>query len=673
MRRSGLAEAAGTGGRAEPATDSGSIDEARSTGLFRSLCETLEEHAVRTPDAVAVQSDDRSLTYRELDRSANRLARKLRRGGVGPDGLVAICMERSPEQMVALLGALKAGGAYLPLDPSYPAERIAFLFEDSAAAWLLTDASSSARLPRIRPATLILDPALSALQGEVEEPPEWRISPESLAYVIYTSGSTGSPKGVLIPHRALSGFALAAIETYGLSRRDRVLQFTSIGFDMSVEEIFPTWASGATLVLRGPEMLGSARNFLAECDRRDVQVLNLPTAYWHQLTQEILEEHLDLPPALRVLVIGGERVRPDLVAAWQERFAGGVRLFNGYGPTETTVVATAFEVPPVWSALEDVPIGRPLPGVEAFVLDELRRPVPGGTAGELYLGGRGVARGYLNRADLTAERFVESPLSPELGSRLYRTGDRVAVRPDGELAFLGRLDEQVKIRGYRVEPGEIEASLAGHPDVREALVTAEPASHGGSRLVAYVIPAAARDAGAGGFSEDLRAFLESRLPEYMIPAVFVPLRSWPLTRNGKVDRSALPAPGSERPDAHEPLTAPRTPEESLLLEIWLGVLGMDRIGIHDDFFLLGGHSLLALRVISRVRDRCGVELPLRALFDAPTIAGMAQALSGNGARPVPGLPPIRPRPRPAGGPARSAGGEPPAGDPGDSPAPKTPS
>ncbi|MEO8429877.1 MAG: amino acid adenylation domain-containing protein [Acidobacteriota bacterium] len=610
---------------------------AKSTVPFRSFCQTFEQQAVRTPDAVAVESVDRSLTYVDLDRSANRLARLLRRRGVGPDVLVAICMERSPELMVALLGVLKAGGAYLPLDLAHPAERIAFLFEDSEARLLLTDSPPAARLPSIRPSKVALDAQMSSLEGESAKSPEWPILPDTLAYAIYTSGSTGAPKGALIPHRALASFAPVAIETYGLTSADRVLQFSSIGFDLSVEEILPTWAAGATVVLRSQEMLGSARHFLEECGRRNVSVVNLPTAYWHQLALGVIQERLELPPALRLVVIGGERVLPELVAGWQNRFGRRVRLLNAYGPTETTVTATAFEVPSTWVGSEDVPIGRPIGGVEAVVLDELGGRVSAGVAGELYIGGPGVARGYLKRPELTAERFVERPPGLEGDSRLFRTGDRVRLRSDGELELLGRLDNQVKIRGYRVEPGEVEALLSGHALVREAVVTAAPAAHGGNHLVAYVIPARGGDETGGNgrpsLSRELRTFLEARLPEYMVPASFVAIESWPLTPAGKVDRLALRRPASERPDTGRPYAPPATagallPQDTLelvLLKIWERVLGVP-VGGSDNFFELGGHSLLAVKLFSEIEREFGRSLPLATLFQAPTVETLAARL-----------------------------------------------
>jgi amino acid adenylation domain-containing protein len=458
------------------------------------------------------------------------------------------------------------------------------------------------------------------------------VHPDNAAYVIYTSGSTGRPKGVVVSHRALANYATAAVDLYGVTPSDRVLQFASLSFDASAEEIYPAMLGGAALVLRTEEMLTDAATFFARCAEWGVTVLDLPTAYWHELVSGLERGAIRLPDRVRLVIIGGERALPERVAAWRRHVGDGVRLVNTYGPTEASVVATMAElqgreeVPMLADQpLPAVPIGRPVPNGRVYVLDREMRPLPVGARGELYVGGAGVARGYLGRPELTAERFVPDPFGAEPGARLYRTGDVARWRRTGELEFVGRADEQVKVRGFRVEPGEIEDLLLRHHSVREAVVAAREDEPGRTRLVGYVVPVDQAPSVA-----DLRAHLKAELPEYMVPAAFVVLDALPKTGSGKVDRRALPAPEAPGVPA-DAYVAPETEAERRLADIWAEVLRVERVGTRDDFFALGGHSLLATQVVSRVRQAFGAELPLRTIFEHPTVGELAALLPADAA------------------------------------------
>ncbi len=581
----------------------------------------VDEQAERTPHAVAVALAGETLTYGELGRRGRALAHHLRGRGVGPETRVGVYLDRSPELLVALLGVLGAGGAYVPLDPQSPRDRLAQLAEDAGIAVLLTRERLFAELPgSVAAEAVFLDADRERIEAEPAAAPEAPVFPESAAYVIYTSGSTGKPKGVVVPHGALAGFTAAARGAYGIGPADRVLQFASVAFDASAEEIWPTLASGARLVLRTEEMLGSARLFLEACREWGITVLDLPTAYWHELVAELSEEAgADLPAALRLVIIGGERALPERLRAWRERFGARVRLVNTYGPTEATVVATLCDLQEAEddpsSAPRHVAIGRALGHARAYVLDPRGEPAPVGVPGELYLGGGGVARGYLGDPSRTAGAFVPDPFTGVAGARLYRSGDRVRWRAEGTLEFIGRVDQQVKIRGFRVEPGEVEAVLSRQPGVEDAAVVAREDAPGQPRLVAYVVLAEPAPP-----VSVLRAALKAELPPYMVPAAWVVLDALPLTPGGKTDRRALPAPDWGAEGEH---VAPRTATEEVLAGIWEEVLELERVGAHDNFFERGGHSLLATRVVSRVASSLGAELPLRTVFEAQTVAELA--------------------------------------------------
>jgi len=603
------------------------------------LCihQLVEQQAERAPDAVAVvaparqvtDGGERHLTYRQLNERANRLAHYLRKRGVGPDTLVGICAERSIDMMVGLLGILKAGGAYVPLDPAYPKERLAYIMEDARLQVLVTQQRLVNDLPATAGEIIQLDADWPTIAGESGANPICTVTPDNLAYVIYTSGSTGKPKGVLVPHRGVVNHNTAMLKAFRLQAADCVLQFATINFDTAAEEIYPTWYSGATLVLRPAGELLTGSDLVRLIEEEHITVLDLPTAYWHEWVYELSLLNKPLPPSLRLVVVGGEKASAERYATWC-RLAGDVAWLNGYGPTEGTIVATLYD--PYLSMSTDraeVPIGRPIANVQVYVLDRHMQPVPVGVVGELYIGGVGVARGYLNQPELTAEKFIPDPFSSEIPGvspasaiprRLYRTGDLARYRPDGHIEFLGRADGQVKVRGFRIELGEIESVLRQHPMVKEAVVLAHEVegTSGMQRLVAYVVPAQSTALDI----DDVRSYLSARLPEYMLPTLFVPLDALPLLPNGKVDRRRLPTPQEAEAATRTGFVAPRNETERILADIWAKVLGIERVGINDNFFALGGDSILSIQVIARA-GQAGLHLTPRQLFQAPTVAGLA--------------------------------------------------
>jgi len=597
-----------------------------STMTPSTMADLVEEQVGRTPGAVAVVGAHRSLTYRELDLRANRLAHHLRALGVDGDVLVATCLSRSPEMAVALLGVLKAGGACVPLDPSYPVDRLAAMLDDARVAVVVTEASLVGRLPDIVAPIVRIDsdwPEVALLPATA---PERRLTSGHLAYVLYTSGSTGEPKGVMLTHEGLVEHSTAISRLFELTARDRVLQFCSISFDVSVEELFPTWATGGTVVLRPDDAPLLGRSWLAWLRAQELTVLNLPTAFWHEWVRDLEAMGEEVPTSVRLQIVGGERVLGPAYRTWLGVGGERIRWLNAYGPAEASVTCTVFEPRSEDGLFDgDPPIGRAVAAATTHVLDDNERPVVAGSDGELYVGGTGLARGYLNRPELTAAAFVPDPFSGRPGARLYRTGDLVRELAGGDLEFVGRRDHQVKIRGYRVEPDAVATELSAHPAVSEAVVVAREDGPSGRRLVGYVVtPETPVPAG------ELRRFLAERLPAHMVPSAFVHLASLPQTPNGKVDRGALPAPAGGRPDLATDWVAPRTPTEHRLIAIWTEVLGIDGLGIDDDFFALGGHSLLATQVISRAREAFEREVPLMVVFETPTVRGLAAALDADG-------------------------------------------
>ncbi|WP_026798523.1 non-ribosomal peptide synthetase [Planktothrix prolifica] len=604
------------------------------------LHQLFEQQVKLNPDAIAVRLENEFLTYQELNNRANQLSHYLQSLGVKADSLVGIFVERSLEMIIGILGILKAGGAYVPLDVNYPKERITYLLEDTQLSILLTQSQFLGQVPQFLGTTICLDQDWSIIAKQSTVNPIVEVDQHNLAYIIYTSGSTGKPKGVMIEHRSVVNFTRTAIREYGFRSDDKTLQFASICFDASVEEIFCGLLSGATLVLRTEDMLRSSEDFWQYCQKWQLTVLSFPTAYWHQLVSELTPTVLPIITNIKLIMVGGEAIQPAKVKQWHTitaNYSPLPQLFNSYGPTEATVVTTLYEF--TSPTITNVPIGQPISNTQAYILDACLQPVPVGVAGELYIGGAGLARGYLNRPELTAEKFISNPFIPldppltpldkggEQPSKLYKTGDLCRYLPDGNIEYLGRIDNQVKIRGFRIELGEIETILSQHSAVKTAIVIAREDETEQKRLVAYIVPQAEGISNPQEQSllavTELRQFLKAQLPEYMVPSAFVILESLPLTSNGKVDRRALPAPDFQ---SEEQYVAPRNPIEEILAAIWVKVLKVEQVGIHDNFFELGGHSLLATQLISRIRKAFKVEMPLRELFVAPTVAALAQVI-----------------------------------------------
>src|ERR1044071_5418236 len=572
--------------------------------------ELFEQQAAARPTAIAIGFGNEVLTYAELNARANRLAHYLRREGVGPETLVGLYMGRGLETIVGVLAVWKAGGAYLPLDPDYPRERIAFMLGDARVPVLLTLGDLAETLPPVDARVMKLDTDGALFSRESDENPQTVLEAETPAYVIYTSGSTGRPKGVVVTHRGLCNLTRAESHVYGVGPQDRILQFASPSFDASVFEIVMALCTGASLWLASREELLPGPGLIGLLKRQAITNVTLPPSALSAMPDAEL-------PELRTLIVAGEACPAEAVQQW----GGTRRFFNAYGPTEATVWATVKECLPEQEGQPT--IGRAVVNAEVYILDAGMQLVPIGVARELYLGGAGLARGDLNRSELTAERFIPHPFSSEAGERLYRTGDIARFLPDGEIEFLGRSDEQVKVRGFRIELGEVESALREQMGVRACVVIAREDTPGDKRLVAYIT---AED-GRGVETSELRAALRGLLPEYMVPSAFVVLEELPLTPNGKVDRRALPAPDASRPDLDEAHVSAGNPVEEVLAGIWADVLGLERIGIHDNFLELGGHSLLATRAFSRVREAFQVEVPIKTLFEAPTVAGLARVIS----------------------------------------------
>jgi amino acid adenylation domain-containing protein len=576
----------------------------------------FEAQVERTPDAVAVVFENEQLTYRELNRRANQLAHYLQKLGVKPEMLVGICVERSLEMIVGLLGILKAGGAYLPLDPSYPQDRLAFMLEDAQVSVLLTQQKLIAGFSEYKAQRFCLDTDWEVIAQESEEKPVIRVTADNLAYTIYTSGSTGKPKGVLVTHQNLVHSTSARISYYSEPVTSFLL-LSSFGFDSSIAGIFWTLCQGGILVLppdKFQQELLQLTKFIAQ--HQISHLLSLPSLYSLILEQAEPQQLT----CLRSVIVAGEPCSRELVERHTKLLAH-TSLFNEYGPTEGTVWSSVYHCQPSGLTTQ-VPIGRPIANMQIYLLDKYLSPVPIGVPGEIYIGGAGIARGYLNRPELTNQKFIPNPFSAEPGQRLYKTGDLARYLSDGNIEFLGRLDHQVKIRGFRIEQGEVESTLLQHPTVRETTVIAREDIPGDKRLVAYVVPNPEQTPTI----DELRRFLKQKLPDYMVPSAFVLLDALPLTPNGKVDRRALPAPDQSRPDQSVTFVAPGSPIEHQLVDIWAEVLRLEEVGIHDNFFELGGHSLLATQVISRLRQAFGVELPVRTLFEAPTVADLGTRL-----------------------------------------------
>jgi amino acid adenylation domain-containing protein len=582
-------------------------NETRSEYPDKCFHELFEEHAARTPDSTAVTFQGESLSYRELNESADRLARRLLSSGLAPESRVGLMLERTPRLLVATLGVMKAGGAYVPLDPSYPRERLAFMAEDAGLSVLITEQSLAGALPDCGAQLVLLD-------GEQEEaasiaPRRVSVMPWQVAYTIYTSGSTGRPKGVQVPHRALTNFLETMRDEPGMGDSDVLVAVTSLSFDIAALELYLPLTLGARLVLASRDEASDARLLSRLLSDSGATVMQATPSTWSMLLDSGWRAQ-----GLKALC-GGEALPKELASRLVE---SGARLWNMYGPTETTIWSSAEEV----SASDIITIGRPIANTRLYVVDERMRPAPVGVSGELLIGGDGLARGYLKRPALTAEKFIPDPFSGEAGARLYRTGDVARRLADGRVECMGRNDEQVKIRGHRIELGEVEAALESHPQVGRAVAAAKEGAGGGRRLVAYVVCAAGAEAPGAA---ELRGHVRARLPEYMAPSAFVVLDALPLTPNGKVDRKALPEPEVSGP-AGESYVAPRNSVEAGLAGIWEEVLNVRPVGVRDNFFELGGHSLMALRVVAKIHGEFGQELPLGTLFEEPTVERMARLL-----------------------------------------------
>jgi amino acid adenylation domain-containing protein len=583
----------------------------------------FEAQVEKTPDAIALIFENQRLTYRELNNRANRLAHYLQQLGVKPEVLVGMCMERSVEMVVGLLGILKAGGAYLPLDPTYPKERLAFMLEDAQVPILLTQARLLETLPPHQAQVLCLDTDGQMLAYDSQENPNSEVTTDNLAYVIYTSGSTGQPKGVQIVHSALLNFLSAMRQTLGLSEEDILLSVTTLSFDIAALELYLPLIVGARLVVVSREVAADGTQLLQQFASCGVTVMQATPATWRLLLAAGWQS--DRP--LKILC-GGEALDYSLANQLLER---ATELWNLYGPTETTIWSALHKVEPQKSAESQngfVSIGRPLANTQFYTLDQYMQPVPVGVSGELHIGGVGLARGYLNRPELNAHKFISNPFNSNPASRLYKTGDLACYLPDGNIEFLGRIDHQVKLRGFRIELGEIEAVLVKHPMVREVVVLAREEGGGEKQLVGYIIPNGVSNL----TTDELRSYLKGQLPDYMVPSIFVLLEALPLLPNGKVDRRALPAPEGVRPTLAAAYEAPRSEVERAIATVWREVLHLEKVGINDNFFDLGGHSLLIVQVNSKLREIFNSNLSVVELFQNPTIGALAQYITQNSER-----------------------------------------
>jgi amino acid adenylation domain-containing protein len=571
----------------------------------------FELQAKGSGDSVAVGFEKDWLTYAELNARSNQLAHHLQQHGVGPESLVGICVDRSPKMLVGLLGILKAGGAYVPLDPALPMARLTAILEDARPRVLVTERKLLEKLPALPEQTIRLDADWPVIAGQCRENPETRVQPENLAYVLFTSGSTGRPKGVQVSHGSVANILQFMGRKLDLTQRDVMPAVTTLSFDIAALELFLPLTVGARVVIPGREVTSDGVQLAACLAASSATIVQATPATWHMLIRAGWKGDTKLK-----VLCGGEALDQQLASQLLQRCAS---LWNVYGPTETTIWSTLCRI---HSAEGPIAVGEPIANTRIQLLDRHGNLLPIGVPGEICIGGAGVARGYLNQPELTAEKFIPDRFNPETGARIYRTGDRGRIRPDGVLECMGRYDHQVKVRGHRIELGEIETALRQHPSVRDAIALARDDAQLEKILVAYVVTMP----GHSPTSRELRAFLQSRLPEYMMPSAFVALEALPLTPAGKVDRAALPAPETSVLGPEESFVAPATPVEETLAQIWSEALGVPRVSAQANFFELGGHSLLATQVVARIRDSLQVELPMRLLFEVRTLAELGQAV-----------------------------------------------
>ncbi len=583
------------------------------------LHQLVEAQAAQTPDAIALVHEKQTFTYRQINERSNQLAHYLIKLGVQTEQLIAISLVRSPDMLIAFLGILKAGAAYVPIDPNYPEARRQYILTDAQVEITLTHSDLADALFTERGQTICLDRAASVLAQQPKSNPDLKVSPKQLAYIIYTSGSTGNPKGVMAHHLGLVNYSLALAEALELTAADRMLQFSTMSFDFIVSEVYPTLATGGALVLRSDDMVTSTKAFVDFVAENKVSVIQFTTAFWHELVSGIDRLGISLPPSLRLVLFGGEKASLALCRQWVEKVGDYPRLFNAYGPTEATVITTLYDaVAEGYDGSQDLPIGRAIRNAQTYVLDEKLNPVGPDESGELYIGGPGVTNGYLNLPEKTANVFIGSPF--QTGDRLYKTGDLVKMDESGLIEFVGRADFQVKIRGFRIELGEIESCLDRYEAIEHRIVIAREDTPGDKRLVAYVVT-------KGGHTLDITALkehLKAELPSFMMPAAIVVMPELPKNANGKIDRKALPVPVQE--DAQRSLVSARSPLEEKLVTLWKSVLNLDTVGVTDDFFDLGGNSLLVMRLFSELEALFDQRLPLVEIFAAPTIEKMAERL-----------------------------------------------
>ncbi|MEH2446017.1 MAG: amino acid adenylation domain-containing protein [Nostoc sp.] len=582
------------------------------TAYPQDICihQLFETQVEKTPDAIAVVFENEQISYRELNLRANQLAHYLQSLGVGSEVLVGLCVERSLEMVVGVLGILKAGGAYVPLDYAYPQERLAFMLQDAQVSVLLTQEKLKSGLPNHQAKIICLDTNWQSIDYELDNPTH-NITANNLAYVIYTSGSTGQPKGVQIQHRSAVNLLNAIAQEPGLTAEDTLLSVTSLSFDIAVSEIFLPLSVGAKLVLVSREVAADGTQLLKALTTSGATFMQPTPVTWRLL----LAAGWQGSPQLK-MISTGEALPRELA---NQLLLKGACLWNLYGPTETTIWSTGYKVT---TGNKAISIGYPLANTQIYILDSHLQPVPIGISGELYIGGEGLARGYLNRPELTAEKFISNPFSPNPKSRLYKTGDLARYLPDGHIEYLGRIDYQIKLRGFRIELGEIETALLQHPGVKEGVVIVREDTSNENNLVGYIVAETGQD--SLQVISQLRRFLKQQLPDFMVPTIFMALEAMPLTPNGKVDRKALPEPDASRPELEANYVAPRTPIEQQIADIWMQVLNVKRVGIYDNFFELGGYSLVGIQVVSRVRQALQVEILMSNLFELPTVADLAE-------------------------------------------------